>query len=133
MKTNPDFVSVLIGSKGAGFFFGYVTIAFICALVIIFFDLANRKPESPDSPKKLSLRYWLADNLFRVIANLLFIPIAIRFIYEYVGPTSMLAISAGIGLGFDGLGLLAKKAGILTTSNLADRIAKKIETKNDEK
>jgi hypothetical protein len=126
MKKYPDFISVLIGSKGAGFFFGYVTIAFICALAIIFWDIANRDPKSQSSPFKFYLRYWLADNLFRIMANFILIPIAIRMIYEYADPVWMLAISAGIGFGFDALGLIAKRAGILTTSKLAERMNQKL-------
>lgn len=126
MKKYPDFFSVLIGPGGAGFFFGYVVIAFICAFVIIFIDLSNRDVKSSRTPEKLSLRFWLADNLARLFANLLLVPIAIRLCYEYVSPTWMLFLSAGIGFGVEGLAKLAKKFGILTTNKLAERMTTKI-------
>lgn len=126
MKKYPDFFSVLIGPGGPGFFFGYVIIAFICAGVIILIDASNRDVTSARTPVKFSLKFWLADNLARVLANLLLIPIAIRLCYEYVNPTWMLFLSAGIGFGVDGLGLIAKRFGVLTTNKLAERINQKL-------
>jgi hypothetical protein len=126
VKKYPDFFSVLIGPGGPGFFFGYVVMAFICASAIILFDINTRDVSSTRTPVKLSIRFWLADNLARVIANLLLIPIAIRLCYEYVSPTWMLFLAAGIGFGIDGLGLVAKRFGLLTTSKLAERINDKI-------
>lgn len=126
MKKYPDFFSVLIGPGGAGFFFGYVVVAFICAGAIILYDINTRDASSVRSPVKFSIRFWLADNLARVMANLLLIPIAIRLCYEYVSPTWMLFLAAGIGFGIDGLGMVAKRFGVLTTSKLAERINDKI-------
>jgi hypothetical protein len=129
MKKYPDFFSVLIGPGGPGFFFGYIVIAFICAGAIVLYDLSKRDVSSARTPVKLSLKFWLADNLARVMANLLLIPIAIRLCYEYVDPTWMLFLSAGIGFGIDGLGLVAKRFGIFTTSKLAERVNEKIASK----
>jgi hypothetical protein len=126
MKKYPDFFSVLIGPGGPGFFFGYVVIAFICAFAIIFIDLSNRDVKSTRTPEKLSVRFWFADNLARFIANILLVPITIRLCYEYVSPTWMLFLSAGIGFGVEGLAMLAKKFGILTTNKLAERMTTKI-------
>lgn len=126
MKKYPDFFSVLIGPGGPGFFFGYVIIAFICAGVIILVDASNRDVASARTPVKFSLKFWLADNLARVLANILLIPIAIRLCYEYVTPTWMLFLAAGIGFGVDGLGLIAKRFGVLTTNKLAERINQKL-------
>lgn len=126
MKKYPDFFSVLIGPGGPGFFFGYVVVAFICAGAIILYDINTRDVSSARTPVKFSLRFWLADNLSRVMANLLLIPIAIRLCYEYVNPTWMLFLAAGIGFGIDSLGMIAKRFGLLTTSKLAERINEKI-------
>lgn len=126
MNKYPDFFTVLLGNGGAGFFFGYTAIAFICAIAIIFYDIANRNVSSIRTPSKFNLKFWLADNLARVMANLLLIPISIRLCYEYVSPTWMLVLSAGIGFGIDALGMIAKRFGILTTTKLAERINEKI-------
>jgi hypothetical protein len=126
VKKYPDFFSVLIGPGGAGFFFGYIVIAFICAFAMILIDASQRDIKSSRTPEKFSLRFWFADNLARFLANLLLIPIAIRLCYEYVSPTWMLFLSAGIGFGVDGLAMLAKKFGILTTNKLAERMTTKI-------
>lgn len=125
MKKYPDFFSVVIGPN-AGFLFGYIFIAAICALIIIFIDAAGRDVLSSRTPVKFSLRFWLADNLARVIANLLLIPIAIRILYEYVPPVWMLALSCGIGFGVDGLALIAKNYGILTTKKLSEKMTNKL-------
>jgi len=126
VKKYPDFFSVLIGPGGPGYFFGYVVVAFICAGAIILYDISKRDVSSDRTPVKLSLQFWLADNLARVMANILLIPIAIRLCYEYVNPTWMLFLAAGIGFGIDGLGMVAKRFGLLTTSKLAERINQKI-------
>lgn len=126
MKKYPDFFSVLVGSGGPGFFFGYIVIAFICALAIVLYDLSTRDVSSKRTPEKLSFKFWLADNLARVMANLLLIPIAIRLCYEYVTPAWMIAIAAGIGFGVDALGMIAKRFGLFTTNKLAERVTEKI-------
>lgn len=126
MKKYPDFFSVLIGPGGAGFLCGYIVIAFICAGTIILYDISKRDVTSARTPERLSFRFWLADNLARIMANLLLIPITIRLLYEYVNPTWMLFLAAGIGFGFDALGLIAKRSGLLTTNKLAERVNEKI-------
>lgn len=126
MKKYPDFWSVLIGNGGPGFFFGYIVIAFICAGAIVLYDISTRDKLSPRSPEKFSIRFWVADNLARVLANLLLIPITIRLVYEYVSPTWMLALAAGVGFGIDALGMIAKRFGILTTKKLAAQVTEKL-------
>jgi hypothetical protein len=125
MKKYPDFFSVVIG-KSPGFLLGYIVLAAICALAIIFIDAAGRDVQSARTPVKFSIRFWLADNLARLFANLLLIPIAIRMCYEYVSPVWMLALSCGIGFGVDGLALIAKNYGILTTKKLAEKMNAKL-------
>lgn len=126
MNKYPDFFSVLIGPGGPGLFFGYIVVAFICAGAIVLYDISTRDVNSTRTPGKFNLKFWLADNLTRVMANLLLIPIAIRLCYEYVNPTWMLFLAAGIGFGVDALGMLAKRFGLLTTNKLAERINEKI-------
>lgn len=126
MKKYPDFFSVLIGPGGPGFFLGYIVIAFICAGAIVLYDISTRDVNSSRTPGKFNLKFWLADNLTRVMANLILIPIAIRLCYEYVDPKWMLFLAAGIGFGVDALGMLAKRFGLLTTNKLAERINEKI-------
>jgi hypothetical protein len=126
MKKNPDFISVLVGPS-PGFLAGYIVVAFVCALVIVFFDISRRNVTSVRTPEQLSIRFWLADNLFRVVANFLFIPILIRVFYEYPSAPWMLMISCGIGFGVDYLGMIAKNAGLLTTNKISQAMKEKIE------
>jgi hypothetical protein len=125
MKKYPDFFSVLVGPN-VGFLCGYIIIAVICALIIMFIDAQGRDVNSIRTPGKFYLKFWIADNLARVIANLLLIPITIRLCYEYVPPVWMLALSSGVGFGVDGLALIAKNAGILTTKKLAEKMNTKL-------
>lgn len=125
MKNKADFLSVLIGANG-GFLLGYIVIAAICAVIIMFIDAAGRDVNSPRTPEKFHMLFWFADNAARVVANLLLIPITIRMCYEYIPSVWMLGVSAGIGFGVDGLALIAKNAGILTTKTLADKMAAKL-------
>lgn len=129
MNKYPDFWSVLIGNGGPGFFLGYVVIAFICAGAIVLYDIGTRDKSSPRTPSKFSPLFWLADNLARVLANLLLIPMFIRLVYEYVAPTWMIALAMGIGFGIDALGMLAKRFGFLTTSKLAEQVNERLSSK----
>ena len=131
MKKYPDFYSVLVGNGGAGFFFGFTVFALFCALIMVLIDFSRRDPSSPRSPDKPSLRFWLADNLVRFIANFLLIPVAVRLCYEYVPPVQMLLLSAGISFGVDGLGMLAKRLGILTTRKLASKVTENLKNKEE--
>lgn len=128
MKKYPDFWSVIVGDGGAGFLLGYIVIAIFCAGVLAIRKLSRRNVESARTPTKLSFRFWLADNMPSVLSNVLLIPITIRLLYEYVDPTWMLFLSAGIGFGYEFLAGIANKFGILTTSKLASRITEKIES-----
>jgi hypothetical protein len=121
MKKYPDFYSVLVGPS-PGFLLGYIVIAFICAGAIVLYDIGRRDVSSPRTPEKLSFKFWLADNLARIMANFILIPIAIRLCYQYVPPVWMLLLACGIGFGVDGLGMIAKNSGLLTTNKLAQKI-----------
>lgn len=112
---------MLIGSS-PGYLMGYIVIAFVCAFVIVCFDVSRRNVSSERTPEKISVRFWFADNFFRVAANFLFIPIIIRGTYEHIGGGWMFAFACGIGFGVDYLGMIAKNAGFLTTTKLAERI-----------
>lgn len=131
MNKYPDFWSVLIGKGNPGFFWGFVVVALICAMVMLLIHSNSRDIDSTRTPVKFSTKFLLADNLLRILANLLLVPIAVRLIYEYLPPTAMLFLSVGIGFGSDGLCMLAQKIGILTTNKLANNVLKKIEEKAD--
>jgi hypothetical protein len=131
MKNYPDFWSVLLGKGPTGFFLGYCVVAIICALALMFVELKTRNVDSKRSPEKFNLKFWLLDNVARFIGNPLLIFIAIRACYEYVPPVGMLFVSMGIGFGSDGLGILFKRMGVLTTNKLAERVTEKINEKEN--
>ena len=122
----PDFTSVLFGKGPLGIYFGFVTIALICAVISLLIEAVNRDVNSPNTPSKWSTKFLIAHNILRIIINLLLIPICIRLIYEYIPMEWMLLMSVGIGAGSDRLMLLFKNLGILTTNKLASKVADKI-------
>jgi len=130
MKKYPDFWTTLLGKGPTGFFFGFFVISLICAAALMFVELRTRNADSLRSPQRFSFRFWFADNVARFIGNPLLIFLAIRAGIEYIPPFGMLFYSMGVGFGSDGLGILAKRMGFLTTSKLAEKITEKI---NDEK
>lgn len=133
MKKFPDFFSVVLGNGRPGFFLGYCVVALICAAALMFVELKTRNVDSLRSPEKFSLKFWLADNVARFIGNPLLIFIAIRACYEYIPPVGMLFTSMGIGFGSDGLGILAKRFGFLTTNKLASKVTEKLADKEKDK
>lgn len=126
MKNYPDFWSTLLGKGPTGFFFGFFVIALICAAALMFVELQTRNVDSKRTPEKFSFKFWMYDNIARFVGNPLLIFLAIRAGIEYISPFWMLFYSMGIGFGSDGLGILAKRMGILTTSKLAEKITEKI-------
>lgn len=126
MKKYPDFWTVLVGNGGCGNLLGYIVIAYVCATAFIFIEAATRNVASPGTPVKWSTKFLAADNLARIIADVLLIPISVRLIYQYLPPTGMLLLSCGIGFGVDGLALIAKNLGMLTTNKLAQAVAGKL-------
>lgn len=132
MNKYPDFMSVVLG-KSPGFLFGFLVIACIGAIALIFSEANKRDPNSPRSPVKFSMMFWLADNALRIIGTILLMFLAVRAAYEYVPPVWMLFVSIGIGLGSDKLALIGKRMGILTTDKLAAKINEKLAQKEGEK
>lgn len=126
MKKYPDFWKVLIGNGGAGNLLGYIVIAYICAAAFIFVEASTRNVASVGPPVKWSWRFLGADNLARIIADVLLIPITVRLVYQYLPATGMLLLTCGIGFGVDGLALVAKNLGMLTTNKLAQTVADKL-------
>lgn len=125
MNKYPDFWTVLVGKGGAGNLLGYIVIAYICATAFIFIEASTRNVAS-QTPVKWSWRFLGADNLARIVADVLLIPITVRLVYQYIPPTWMLFLSCGIGFGVDGLALVAKNFGMLTTNKLAQAVASKL-------
>lgn len=126
MNKYPDFWSVVAGKGPIGFFLGYIAICYVCAFASMLIELANRDVSSPNTPVKISWRFFTFANLARIIANILLIPIFIRLVYQYLDPTWMILLSIGIGAGVDRLAMLFKKIGVLSTDKLASKVAEKL-------
>lgn len=130
MKKYTDFWHVVIGSGPVGTFLGYVVVAYICATVFVMAGLVKRDVASTYTPVKFSLKFFLIDNLIRLLSNFLFIPIFIRLLYETVTGPFMLMLAVGIGFGADGLAQLAKKYGLYSMNKITEKIMPGIKEKD---
>ncbi len=126
MNKYPDFWHTLIGNGSIGAFLGFMVIGYICAMVSLLIEASTRSLSSTNTPVKFSWHFLWASNLLRLIANLLLIPIVIRLVYEYVDAKWMLFLAIGIGAGVDGLAMIFKNIGLLTTNKLAAKVAEKL-------
>jgi hypothetical protein len=129
VKKYHDFFSVLIGPGGPGFFLGYIVVAYICATAIVIADITMRDPNSQRTPTNFSFKFFLVDNALRILANILLIPIFVRVCLEYMSGFPMLLMAIGIGFGIEGLALLGKRLGLLTTQKLSEWFGDKLKSK----
>src|SRR5215471_11034412 len=112
MHKYSDFYNFTVGRGPLGLFLGCLFVAYLCALISMLIDLANRDVTNPNSPVKTSWRFFSVNNLLRILANILLIPIFIRIIYVYISPDNtilLFAVCAGIGAGADRLALIFKR------------------------
>lgn len=126
MNKYPDFWHTVVGNGPIGAFLGFLFIGYICAVISLLIEASTRNIGSDNTPVKFSVRFLMAANLLRLIANLLLIPVFIRLTYEYVDPKWMLFLSIGIGAGVDVLAMIFKNIGVLTTNKLAAKVAEKL-------
>lgn len=129
MKNYPDFWSVLLGNGPRGFFFGYLVLGLIAATVMLCILAVGRDKESPATPVKWSWKFYIVNNILRILSTVLLIYIFVRVAYEYVDGIWMIIFCIGLGFGFPKLAHIAKKWGVLTTSRLSDRITEVLNQK----
>jgi len=122
----PDFWNVLLGNGSLGAFLAYLVIAYFSATASLLFEASNRDISSDNTPKKWSTKFLLASNLFRLLANLLAIPLLIRMEYEYIEMKWMIAIVIGEGILFDRAFMFLKNIGVLTSDKFAAKFANKV-------
>lgn len=123
VKKYPDFWHFLLGSGPYGILFGSIVVAWFCAFLLIVGDVSRRRVYSTNTPVQWSTKFFLIDNFFRLIVNMMVVPLVLRMIYEGKSPTAMFIYSVGIGFGADGLMLLLKNFGIVTTTKWAQTVS----------
>lgn len=126
MQQYPDFWQTLLGTGSFGAFLAYLVIAYFAATASLLFEASNRDISSDNTPKKWSTKFLLASNLYRLIANLLAIPLLIRAEYEYIDMKWMILIVISEGVLFDRAFMFLKNIGVMTSDKFANRIAAKI-------
>lgn len=133
MQKYPDFWQVLLGKQPPGFIFGYIALAYLASIAMVMILASTRDPDSPNTPKQWSWRFFWANNSIRFVVGFLLIPIFIRVLIEYVEGLWMLLLSIGVGFGFMGLAQLAKDFGIMTTRKISARITQQVEKAAEDK
>lgn len=126
MNNHNDFWSVIIGAGSAGAFLAYIVIAFFAAFASLIHEASHRDISSATTPVKFSWSFLFAANLWRLISNLLAIPLLIRLVYEYIDMKWMILLSIAIGLLIDRAFMILKNIGVLASDKFASRIAGKI-------
>lgn len=126
MQKYHDFWSVLLGKQPPGFIFGYITLAYIAAIAMVMIIASTRDPNSPNSPKEWSWRFFWVNNSIRFVVGFFLIPIFIRILIEYQQGLWLLIESIGVGFGFMGLAQLAKQIGLFTTSKISARVVQQV-------
>lgn len=130
MNKYPDFWNVLLGNGSAGAFLAYLVISYFAATASLLFEASNRDIASDSTPKKWSTKFLLASNVFRLLANLLTVPLLIRLEYQYIGMEWMILIVIAQGVLFDRAFMILKNIGVLASDKFASKFANKI-SEND--
>ena len=126
MHKYPDFWNVLLGNGSLGAFLAYLVIAYFAATASLLFEASNRDIASDNTPKKWSTKFLLASNLFRLLANLLAIPLLIRMEYEYLDMKWMILLVIAEGILFDRTFMVLKNIGVLASDKFAAKFANKV-------
>ena len=123
---NSDFWNIILGNGSLGAFLAYLVIAYFAATASLLFEASNRNIASSNTPVKWSTKFLLASNVYRLIANLLAIPLIIRVAYDQIDMKWMVLLSIGFGLLFDRAFMFLKNIGVLASDKFASKIADKI-------
>lgn len=127
---NSDFWKIILGNGSLGAFLAYLVISYFAAASSLFFEASNRDISSANTPVKWSTKFLLASNLYRLIANVLAIPLLIRISYDQIDMKWMVLLSVGYGIMIDRAFMFLKNIGVLTSNNFASKIKERI-SKND--
>jgi hypothetical protein len=126
MDKYPEFWQVILGNGSLGAFLAYLVIAYFAAMASLLFEASKRDIASDNTPKKWSTKFLLASNVFRLLANLLAIPLLIRVEYEYIDMKWMILLVIAEGILFDRAFMVLKNIGVLASDKFASKIADKI-------
>lgn len=132
MNKYPDFWAVIIGPGHIGAFLGFIVIAYLCAFVSLLWEASDRDLQSPNSPVRFSWAFLFSANLKRIIANLVLVPLMVRWLYPKFSIEAMVLTAMLIGICFDRLFMFLKNKGIsfFTNQELASKVNEKV-SQND--
>lgn len=130
-----EFLSYLSGEGSVPLFFACLFFAYLLAGVMIIVDVKKRDKLSPETPVAYSGRFFWLDNTLRIMANVILIYIAVRFLrgwlfgvtfladgtYEEKNPEWQLISSGVIGVVSDMLCLWLKKIKVLANQKVREK------------
>jgi Na+/melibiose symporter-like transporter len=101
---------IILGSMAPDQFFAMLFFAFIGVAATMLLDTKTRDKDSPRTPEKFHFGFWIKDNFIRILRNILFLCLGIRFYPELNGGEQITPfLAVGLGLGVDGLVAVVRK------------------------
>ena len=99
-------IKSFLGGYSIGEFASLFAWALIGAYILVQFNINSRDPNSVRTPVKFSWKFWIKDNLRRVVFNGVLIIVTLRFSKEITGKELNEFWALVIGLSSDGLAQL---------------------------
>lgn len=122
----PQFWNVILGNGSLGAFLAYLVIAYFAAAASLIHEASHRDITSTNTPIKFSWSFLFAANLWRLVGNLMAIPLLIRLEYEYVDMKWMILLDIAQGILIDRAFMILKNIGVLASNKYASKMADKI-------
>ncbi len=98
-----------LGTRDVNLFWSCIFFGYLGVLIMILLDVSKRNPTSKWSPVAFSFRFFITDNLKRIILNVLLVAVCIRFIPQLTGKDMSQWLALLIGIGSDTLGAMILK------------------------
>ena len=103
------FLDLLLGGIEPMMFLVFIIYAYLGLVLSIVVDVIKRKPESPKSPVKFSLKYLWTDNKERIIVSVILIPVLVVIFSFFTGKEINLANAFLIGWAGDEISNILKR------------------------
>lgn len=101
LTVRNDFLTNVIGTAPLGELLASIFYAFVGAFMLMLSQAATRDPLTKRTPFCWQWSYFFNDNTKRMLRNLFFIVIAVRFSQEFLGAKATMYGAFLIGLGSD--------------------------------
>lgn len=101
MTFSQEFINYLLGDVSPALFAACLLLGYVGFVLSLFHNAMNRDPDSAGTPRDFKASFLVADNILRIIFNILLLPVAIRFSQEILGAQMNVYASLLLGIGLD--------------------------------